>query len=117
MIRDLKNNIIGVYVYGRYNYNLGVRINDLKLDYINYWIGKYRSYLYNKKVEVIKSKYIYWKNIEIIKKGDNKLIKKDKVYIVKFYYNILNGYKYYFLYDEKNKWMGYFNSNDIKVVK
>ncbi|SPZ91587.1 serine peptidase, S1 family [Staphylococcus aureus] len=55
-----------------------MRINDLKLDYINYWIGKYRSHPYNKKVKVIKSKYIYWKNIEITKKGDNKLIKKIK---------------------------------------
>ncbi|MCR0631582.1 hypothetical protein NEJ07_12530, partial [Staphylococcus aureus] len=80
-------------------------------------LSKYRSHPYNKKVEVIKSKYIYWKNIEITKKGDNKLIKKDKAYTAKLYYNIPNGYKYYSLYDEKNKWMGYFNSNDIKVVK
>ncbi|AWR22549.1 trypsin-like serine peptidase [Staphylococcus aureus] len=116
-IRDSKNNIIGVHAYGRYNHNSGVRINDLKLDYINYWIGKYRSHPYNKKVKVIKSKYIYWKNIEITKKGDNKLIKKDKAYTAKLYYNIPNGYKYYSLYDEKNRWMGYFNSNDIKVVK
>ncbi|MDN8667421.1 hypothetical protein Q0N34_14135, partial [Staphylococcus aureus] len=82
-IRDSKNKIIGVHAYGRYNHNSGVRINDLKLDYINYWIGKYRSHPYNKKVEVIKSKYIYWKNIEITKKGDNKLIKKDKAYTAK----------------------------------
>lgn len=68
-----------------------MRINDLKLDYINYWIGKYRSHPYNKKVKVIKSKYIYWKNIEITKKGDNKLIKKDKAYTAKLYYNIPNG--------------------------
>ncbi len=42
-IRDSKNNIIGVHAYGRYNHNSGVRINDLKLDYINYWIGKIES--------------------------------------------------------------------------
>lgn len=116
-VRSVNNKIVGVHTYGGENYNIATRLNSLNIDYIKHWTGKPIAHGYNKKVKLIRAKISVWNNLEFSSKRSIKNIKVGNVYRAKYLYNHPNGQKYLSLYDANNKWIGYFNSRDVTIIK
>ncbi|EGQ2806792.1 serine protease, partial [Staphylococcus pseudintermedius] len=75
------------------------------------------AHKYNKNIIINKGKFAVWRSLDFSKKADLKNIKFGKEYTAKYEYYHPNGQKYFSLYDNKNKWMGYINTRSVTVKK
>ncbi|MGW7932712.1 trypsin-like serine peptidase [Staphylococcus xylosus] len=113
--RDKK--IIGVHAYGSSPLNFATKINDTNLKLIKNWTNIPVGDVYNKDVTVSKSKISVWNDFQFLKKRPMTHIKLGNVYKAKYIYKHNNGQTYLSLYDNKNKWIGYFNKRDVTDLK
>ncbi|MBL4953255.1 glycosyl hydrolase 53 family protein [Neobacillus sp. YIM B02564] len=67
---------------------------------------------YGKYVTVTNKNYTVWKNFSWEKKNATAV---NKTYLAKYVYNHSNGSKYFSLYDDKGKWVGYINAKAVKA--
>lgn len=116
-VRNKQNKIIAVHTFGASDYNGGVRLNALKIDYIKHWMGTPVAHHFGKFVQIDKKNIKLWSNLEFSMSKDSKKIKKGDAYEAKYVYNHPNGQKYYSLYNSENKWVGYINSQFVTFLK
>ncbi|MGX7025115.1 immunoglobulin-like domain-containing protein [Vagococcus hydrophili] len=64
---------------------------------------------------VKKDNYSMWRNFNWAKKGNSKDIYNQTI-LVKYKYEHSNGSTYYSLYNEKDTWLGYINSDAIEMA-
>ncbi|PNZ84461.1 serine peptidase, S1 family [Staphylococcus microti] len=108
-----KNLIIGVHTAGPGGYNFGTRINTAKLALIKQWSADIQELKYDKKVTISKSKIIVWKDLKIHDRVNDNSLTLGRVCIAKNEYIHPNGYRYLSLFDHRNNFLGYFNTNDV----
>ncbi|MEB8086542.1 trypsin-like peptidase domain-containing protein [Staphylococcus pseudoxylosus] len=113
--RDKK--IIGVHAYGSSPLNFATKINDTNLKLIKKWTNIPVGHVYNKDVTVSKSNISVWNDFQFHIKKPLTHIKLGNVYKAKYIYKHNNGQTYLSLYDNKNKWIGYFNKRDVSDLK
>lgn len=65
---------------------------------------------------VVKKGYTLWQNFDWKKKGSSTSLLNKKVH-VKYAYKHKNGSLYYSVYNTQDTWLGYINSNGIKLTK
>lgn len=109
---DSNQRITAINTYENKTENFGTRINLLKMDYINYWLGSPKAHNYGKNVTV-SSPDTLWGNLTFTKTKTKKAtVGAD--YSAKYTYNNPNGSSYLSLYDKNGKWAGYINKGGTK---
>lgn len=76
--------------------------------------GAYQHH--GKHVTVTRNNYILWRNFGFKNKMPKTTNYSGKTLLAKGKYNHYNGYVYYSLYDNQNKWLGYINANDVALA-
>ncbi|MEY8599962.1 trypsin-like serine peptidase [Staphylococcus shinii] len=114
---NAENKIIGVHAYGSTPLNFATKINDTNLKLIKNWTSIPVGHAYNKNVTVSKSNISVWNDFQFLNKKPLTHIKVGNVYKAKYIYKHNNGQTYLSLYDNKNKWIGYFNRRDVYDLK
>ncbi|MDW5471251.1 trypsin-like serine peptidase [Staphylococcus equorum] len=105
--------IVGVHAYGATPLNFGTKITNDNLKLIINWGSTPVGYKYDKDVTISKEKIVVWSDFLFSKKISLKNIKLGNVYKAKYFFKHNNGHTYLSLYDNKNKWIGYFNKRDV----
>ncbi|MEJ7542122.1 trypsin-like serine peptidase [Staphylococcus intermedius] len=116
-VRNSKNQLIGVHTFGGEEYNGGVRLNALKIDYIKHWMGTPVAHPYHKFVKLNHPQIPIWTNLELTLGEGSGSVKMGEVYFAKYAYNHPDGQKYYSLYKTNGEWIGYTNGHSIAPIK
>ncbi|WP_210123628.1 trypsin-like serine protease [Staphylococcus sp. GDX8P106P-2] len=114
-----------IYMYNHPNGQKYLSLYDSKDKWIGYLNkndskdvkNKLTGDKYNKKVSISKNKICVWNDLDFNSKRSVKNLKIGNVYHAKYKYNHPNGQKYLSLYDSNNKWIGYFNIKDVKILQ
>lgn len=116
-VRNSKNQLVAVHTFGDVEYNGGVRLNALKIDYIKHWMATPVAHPYNKFVKLNHKQIPVWTNLELSLRNDSKIVKPGEVYVAKYAYNHPDGQRYYSLYKTSGEWIGYTNGHSIAPIK
>ncbi|PCF49386.1 trypsin-like serine peptidase [Staphylococcus delphini] len=116
-VRNHKNQVVAVHTFGDVEYNGGVRLNALKIDYIKHWMNTPVAHPYSKYVTLNHQHIPIWTNLELSYRDDSKIVKPGDVYFAKYAYNHPDGQRYYSLYKTNGGWIGYTNGHSIAPIK
>ncbi|MBA8770796.1 trypsin-like serine peptidase [Staphylococcus coagulans] len=116
-VRNTNQQVIGVHTYGNVDFNGATRLTALNIDYIKHWMDQPAAHPYQKNVKLLNSNSTLWKDLNFKNKVTEKHLKLNGTYKAKYLYHHPNGKTYLSIYDANNKWLGYLDSKDVKILK